>query len=507
MSVAQNTDETSKVAGRLSARDPRAIDHMVVALLKKELNWVPEQVAVDTAHTVMITEVGMITPEQSKLLLDALEKGMRLAEAGEFPLDPRADSLLPQVIKFYVAEAGPDAGGRLHTGRSRIDTIAAVTRLYARNNLIRIYGSLMSLLEVILRVAEENRETIMPGWTHLQHAQPWVLAHYLAKTFSVFARHAERLEECYRRTNRSALGGAALVGSGWPLNRERVADLLGHQGLVYNSMDAGLFTSDWVLEYNAVLSMLMNDVGRSASDLVIWHTWEFGIAELADGFCSTSTLMPQKKNAGSAEFLRGCAGEAVGWYTSAATIARSATTIDCDIHYAPDLLAKPGNTTWHCLELLNGIYDTIEFKTDIMRKNAGAYWSTASGLADSIVGRTGVTFHDAHQTVACLVRNCLAAGITPDQVNSEHVDQAAQHAIGRELGLDTDWVQTELDPLNFTKTRVTVGGANQTEIRKQLDMAKDALEKHNKWLSGERQRIDDAKAELDSSIVRIRARV
>lgn len=500
----QSKKSKTSPAGRLGARDVRAVDHMVVALLQKELSFVPSQIAVDTAHAVMITEQGIITKEQSKLLLDALEKGAMLADAGEFPLDPRADSLLPQVLKFYVAEAGADAGGRLHTGRSRIDAIAAVNRLFARDNLIQIHTSLLSLLDVILRVAEENRETIMPGWSHLQHAQPWILAHYLIKTFNVFARHAERLEECYHRTNRSSLGGAALVGTAWPLDRQRVSDLLGHECFVYNSMDAGLFTSDWVLEYNAVLSMLMNDIGRSASDLFIWHTWEFGLAEFDDGFCSTSTLMPQKKNAGSAEFLRGCAGDAVGWYASAASVSRSASTIDCDLHFSPDLLAKPGDTTWHCLELLNGVYDTIKFKIDVMRKNAGVYWSTASGLADSIANTSGESFRDCHHIVARLVRSCLAAGIKPHEVTAVHLNQAAQDAIGRELDLDTAWIQNELDPVSFINSRVTAGSANEHEIRKQLDMAKETLATHRQWLDRERLRISNAKVELEKAKTSIR---
>ena len=505
MSKRQQDGASPRPAGRLKAKDPRAIDHMTALLLDKEKSWIPEQIMVDTAHTVMIAEQGMITREQARRLLDALEKAMALAEAGNFPLDRAGDSLLPQAIDFYVAEAGPDAGGRLHTGRSRIDAIAAVKRLYARNSLLRVYGALTGLLELLLRLAEEHRETIMPGWSHLQHAQPWVLGHYLLKTFDVFARHAERLQACYHRTNRSALGGAALVGSGWPLDRTRVCELLGHETLVYNAMDAGLFTSDWLLEYNAVLSMLMNDIGRSASDLVVWHSWEFGLAEFDDGFCSTSTLMPQKKNAGSAEFLRGCAGDAVGWYTSAASVSRSATTIDCDIHYSPDLLAKPGLTTWHCLELLNGVYDTITFNREVMRRNAGVYWSTASGLADSIANRCGVTFRDAHHIVACLVRNSLAASLKPHEVTGAHLDEAAHSVIGRELGLETDWVQAQLDPVNFLNTRVTAGSANQSEIRKQLDMAQATLARNLQWFADKQACIRNARTKLEDGKAQIRA--
>ncbi len=505
MSKRQQDGASPRPAGRLKAKDPRAIDHMTALLLDAEKSWIPEQIMVDTAHTIMIAEQGMITREQARRLLDALEKAMALAEAGDFPLDRAGDSLLPQALDFYVAEAGPDAGGRLHTGRSRIDAIAAVKRLYARNCLLRVYGSLTSLLALLLRLAEEHRETIMPGWSHLQHAQPWVLGHYLLKTFDVFARHAERLQACYHRTNRSALGGAALVGSGWPLDRRRVCELLGHEALVYNAMDAGLFTSDWLLEYNAVLSMLMNDVGRSASDLVVWHSWEFGLAELDDGFCSTSTLMPQKKNAGSAEYLRGCAGDAVGWYASAASISRSATTIDCDIHYSPDLLAKPANTTWHCLELLAGVYDTITFKTDVMRRNAGVYWSTASGLADSIADQSGVSFREAHHVVARLVRNCLTAGIKPHEVTGRHLDEAAGDAIGRALELETSWVQAQLDPVNFLNTRVTAGSAHQSEITKQLDMAQATLARDRQWLAHEQACIRDAGTKLADAKARIRA--
>jgi len=491
--------------GRLTAKDSRATQHMTANLLKDERHFVLEQLTVDAAHTVMLAEQGILTPDQSHLLVAALRKGKELAAAGTFPLDPEGDSLLPQAINFYVAEAGSDAGGRLHTGRSRIDAIAAVNRLFARNQLMRVHRSLRSLMEVVLDLAGKHHGDIMPGWSHLQHAQPWVLGHYFLKTFSVLARHAERVRECYARTNRSALGGAALVGSGWALDRRRVADLLGHDGLVYNSMDAGLFTSDWVIEYNAVLAMLMNDIGRSASDLFIWHTWEFGLAELDDGFCSTSTLMPQKKNAGSAEYLRGCAGSAVGWFASAAAVSRSATTIDCDIHYSPDLLVHPAKTTWHCLELLSGIYSTTNFKTATMKDRAGVHWSTASGLADSIVKETGITFRDAHRTVATLVRNSLAEETRPSDVTGEHLNRAARETIGRSLDLETAWVKAQLDPERFVETRVTEGSVNPAEIEKQILMAQDALAENNGWAETQQGRIDHAGHELERSLDQIAA--
>jgi argininosuccinate lyase len=493
----------SMASARLGAFDRRTIDHMLGPMLEKECQWLPEQLHIDTAHAVMLLEQGIVTTDQAHDLLVALGEARDLAAGGSFPIDPEFDNLLPQIERFIITRTGADTGGRLHTGRSRIDLTSAATRLFARNRLLRLSSSLLQFNEILLMRAQEHADTVMPGWTHLQHAQPWVLGHYLMRTFDVFDRNAERLEQAYARTNRSALGGAALAGSGWPLDRLRVADLLGHDGLVYNSMDAGSFTSDWILEFNSLHSMLMIDAGRLAGDIFIWHSWEFGLAEVADAFCGTSSLMPQKKNAAAAEYVRASAGHAIGWLPSAMGVARTAFSTDCDIPFSPDLLARPADITWHATELLAGILETLTFKDEVMKRRAGIYWSTCSWLADSLVAETGLPFRTTHHIVARLVKDCIEARVDPMDVTGQMLDAAAEETLGKPLGIDTTWVRDHLDAEKFVATRVTLGSVSPAEMKVQIESGWDSLAKRQTWYDAEVKRIEGAEQRLTDAVADI----
>lgn len=488
--------------GRLSGADPRILEHLDGMRLRKDqsLGRVRQHLQIDMAHTVMLAEQGILTSEQAGAILAALREGYELGDA--FPIEAEFDTLALQIERWVIARAGEDVGGRMHIGRSRIDLSAAIERLAARDAMLRVHEGLLSLASTTLEIAKDHVNTIMPGWTHLQHAQPWTYGHYLARNVYAWDRHLSRVEAAFERTNMSSLGGAALAGTSWPLNRQRVADLLGHEGFLYNSMDAGETTLDWIGEDLAVLTLLMVDLGRVASDLYLWHSWEFGLAEVDDAFCGSSSIMPQKKNAKSLEWIRGWAGRAVGWFPSSVGVMRSASSTDVDpvmvghIH----ILDDAADIAWRTTDMTEGVLSTLQLNTARMAETADAHWSTASDLADSIVREADISFRESHRIVARLVRNAVGAGVGPKDVTSAMLDAAATDVGSAPLALGTEWIQDHLGAAGFIASRVTPGCANASEMAKQFADLDARLHGHAAWRSRKVDAIGHAQAALRAAV-------
>jgi argininosuccinate lyase len=439
-----------------------------------------EYFAVDRAHTVMLAERGIITPDHARQILQELQRIEGLGPHG-FPMDPAYDSFLPQIERAMAERIGEDVAGRMHTGRSRIDHDAAVLRLFSRNQLLTVFDYLLAVQQVVLRVAGQHVTTLMPGYTHLQHAQPWTFGHYLARQAYVFDRDADRLRGAYAHTNLSSLGGAALAGTSWPLDRQRTCELLGHDAVVASSHDAGCFSEDYRTANAAVLAILVNNAARVAGDIYVWHTWEFQMVEVDGAYCGTSSIMPQKKNADACECIRGLAGRAMGWLPAALGMLKGATSTDCDSDFVPDVMSEAADTTWRALDLLHGVLDTLTVKTERMRERAGIFWSTASNLADTIVRERGLSFRTAHHVVAALVRLATEQSIRPDQVTARLVDEAARATLGRALELPDAVIRAALDPEQFMWNRATQGSIHPDETRRLLADCERRIQAHREW--------------------------
>ncbi|NOQ32757.1 MAG: argininosuccinate lyase, partial [Methanosarcinales archaeon] len=262
--------------------------------------------AVDRAHVVMLTEEGIITAEISSLILSALDK---IRDAGISALSVEED--IHAAIEARLIEMiGEDAGGRMHTGRSRNDEVATCLRVRLRDELLMMMRELIRLRQVLITCAKEHIETLMPGFTHTQHAQPTTLAHHLLAHAGALERDFDRLSGAYTRTNKSPLGAAAFAGTGFPINRARTSGLLGFDGVIENSMDA-VSARDFLIESVSASANLMTDLGRIASELILWSTSEFDFVTIDDRYASTSSIMPQKKNPDVAELVRGKAGSVI----------------------------------------------------------------------------------------------------------------------------------------------------------------------------------------------------
>ena len=474
------------------------VQYSLVPRLAKEVLQLNSYIQVDMAHTVMLAEQGVLDGTQAGPILGVLREIESLAP-GELPVDPRMGSVLLQVEAFMEERIGDDIAGRMHTGRSRNDQHEAANRIHMRDGLLKVVEATLRLQDQVLDLAEEHHDTLMPGYTHLQHAQPTTLGHYLMRHFYPFERNQQRLEGAFGRTNLSSLGGAACSGTTWPLDRRRAAHLLGHGDIVMNSADAGVFTRDHPQESAAVLSILVNDVGRLAGDFYVWSTWEFGFVEVADAMADTSSIMPQKKNPDAIERIRGLSGIAVGWLSQILGAQRSATSSDLELVFASDPVLDMIDPSLAVVELMRETLTTTSYRTDIMSDRADVNWTTATNLADNLVRHAGIPFRSAHAVVGRLVRNAIAQGIGPSEVTAAMVDAAAEEAIGRSMDLSEELVSESLDARAFIEALTTEGSANPGAVRDMVADGRRRQAEHQIWYQETAQRLEAARADLDAA--------
>jgi argininosuccinate lyase len=465
---------------RLGPRNSVLVEHDEAPRLPHLRRYFRDYVLVDLAHVVMLREEGIVDgPRGARLLkglLDALDLG-----ADGFPWDPRSGSYLVQVEHFLAGRIGDDVAGRLQTGRSRNDQHAAADRLHLRDLLLRVVDGLVALQRIVLARAREHAATVMPGYTHLQHAQPVTFGHTLMRYASALERDLDRLAGTFGRTNLSSLGGAALAGTSWPVNRRRTAELLGHDGLVINSSDAGVFARDYIEEVVAVLALLMANLGRLATDLYVWHTWEFGFVEVDDGLAGTSSIMPQKKNPHALERVKAAAGQAIGWLPTVMGCQRSVSSTDLDLAFGDDVIPGYGDAVVSALRLLAEALRTLTVHADVMAAKAGAFWSTASHLADELVRRHDLPFRTAHHVVARFVRDAVRLHQRPADAAPELLAQALRDVAGLDVAISATEVHRLLDARHFVETRVTEGSVNPREVLAHVAQTERALTGHAQW--------------------------
>jgi argininosuccinate lyase len=360
------------------------------------------------AHCRMLRKQGFLSAREEKKILSALGDIRRRIESGKFIFDPADEDIHLAVEKALIRKAGP-AGEKIHTGRSRNDQVALDIRLYLRDEageVLRLIGELQS---AILRKAKAEIDTIMPGYTHLQRAQPVLLSHYLLAYREMFDRDEARLKECLERINVMPLGSAALAGAGLPLDRNYVARLLRFPRLSENSMDA-VSDRDFVVEFIFDAGLLMMHMSRLCEDLVLWASGEFGFVEISDAFTTGSSIMPQKKNPDVAELIRGKTGRVYGNLVSVLTVLKGLPmTYNRDLQEDKEPLFDTVDTVKASLAVLAAMLGHVSFGRARMKEAAAGGFSTATDIADYLV-RKGVPFRRAHAVTGKIVADCLKKG-------------------------------------------------------------------------------------------------
>ena len=354
------------------------------------------------AHAQMLSEVGLLSAADLSSIQAGMQKIQSDILAGQFQWSVDLEDVHMNIERRLTEIAG-DAGKRLHTARSRNDQVATDVRLFLRDAIDRILQQIRQFQLAILSLAETHAATVMPGFTHLQVAQPVTFGHHLMAYFEMLQRDAGRLVDCRRRVNRLPLGSAALAGTGYPIRRERVAELLGFEGLCENSLDA-VSDRDFALEFSAAAALIMTHLSRFSEELILWMSPRYGFIALADRFCTGSSIMPQKKNPDVPELVRGKTGRVFGHLMGLFTLMKGQPlAYNKDNQEDKEPLFDSVDTVLDCLTLYTDMMGGITVNAEKMRAAASEGFATATDLADYLV-KKGLPFRDAHEVVARAVR-------------------------------------------------------------------------------------------------------
>ncbi|MGC4191940.1 MAG: argininosuccinate lyase [Thermomicrobiales bacterium] len=455
--------------------------------------------AANEAHILMLVEQGIVTRETGAALFQAFAD-VEAAGAASFAYDPTVEDLFFAVEGRVIDTVGVDIGGNLQMARSRNDLAAAMSRLLIREHSLRVQRALTAFRATLVDLAAEHIETLMPGITHTQPAQPTTLAHYLLGVLGPLERDSERLREGWARLNRSPLGVAAFTTTSFPIDRERTARYLGFDGILVNGYDA-VGTGDHMMEAMQSLVTLVSGLSRFVYELLVWTRREAGILRIADEFIQISSIMPQKRNPVVLEHVRARLAYVYGNAASVSTMIHSAAfgdTNDVEDQILVPIVAG-FDATVSVLDLLGAALATARFDIDLMALRAGVGNTTATAVADGLVQDFGLSFRSAHHVLSRLVSE-------GGDITGERIAAAATAETGRPIAIDADWAAHMLDPRAFVQARTLPGGPAPSETTRAIAEARARLESDIAWIDATEARIADAVADRKARIAKIAAK-
>jgi argininosuccinate lyase len=425
-----------------------------------------EDILGSMAHGRMLVKAGIIAPPEGEMILKGLQEIREEISRGEFPYDISLEDIHMNIEKRLIDKIGP-VGGKLHTARSRNDQVALDMHLYVKKELREVEKLISALQEVILELAQENLEVIIPGYTHLQRAQPVLLSHHLMAYFWMLQRDRERFLDAHKRADLMPLGAGALSGTSFPIDREEVARELGFGALYENSMDA-VSDRDFVLEFLSCSCLLLMHLSRLSEELVLWSSQEFSFLELGDAFTTGSSMMPQKKNPDVPELVRAKTGRVYGNLMALLTVFKGLPlTYNKDMQEDKESLFDSVDTVKDVLTIYGQLLKSIKVSREKIATALQDDFSTATELADFLALK-GVPFREAHHIVGRLVRHCLQEGKLLKDLSSGEL--TAFHAL-----LGSDDALSRLSPGEAVKAKTCRGGTAPEAVRKQLQAAREAL--------------------------------
>lgn len=394
-----------KLWGGRFTKEENQLVHNFNASISYDQKFYKQDIEGSIAHVTMLAKQGILSTEDRFKIVNALEQIKLDIENGTLEITEESEDIHSFVEATLIERIG-EAGKRLHTGRSRNDQVALDMRLYTRQEVLAVDELLKSLLQVIYRIMKENLTTYMPGFTHLQKAQPVTVAHHFGAYFEMFKRDRSRLSDIYDRMNYCPLGAGALAGTTYPLDREYTAELLGFTAATSNSMDS-VSDRDYLIEFLSALSTIMMHLSRFSEEIIIWNSNEYLFIELDDAYSTGSSIMPQKKNPDIAELVRGKTGRVYGALMSLLTTMKGIPlAYNKDMQEDKELTFDAIDTVKGCVSLFTGMIDTMKFNNAIMEESAKNGFTNATDAADYLVNH-GVAFRDAHGIIGQLVLYCI----------------------------------------------------------------------------------------------------
>ena len=403
-----------KLWGGRFTKETNQLVHNFNASLSFDQKFYKQDIDGSIAHVNMLAKQGIVTSEERFAILNGLESIKSDIENGTLEISPEYEDIHSFVEATLIERIG-DTGKKLHTGRSRNDQVALDMKLYIRDEIGETDSLLKELLAVILRIMKENVETYMPGFTHLQKAQPVTVAHHFGAYFEMFRRDRSRLHDIRERMNYCPLGAGALAGTTYPLDREFTAELLNFKGATSNSMDS-VSDRDYIIELLSALSTIMMHLSRFSEEIIVWNTNEYRFIELDDAYSTGSSIMPQKKNPDIAELVRGKTGRVYGALMSILTTMKGLPlAYNKDMQEDKELTFDAIDTTKGCIALFTGMIVTMTFNKPVMEASAKNGFTNATDAADYLVNH-GIPFRDAHGIIGRLVLMCIDKGISLDEL-------------------------------------------------------------------------------------------
>lgn len=425
-----------------------------------------EDIEGSIAHASMLGRQGIITNEEADTIINGLGVILSEIESGDLVFTDEYEDIHSFVEANLIDRIG-DAGKMLHTGRSRNDQVALDMRLYTRSQIDLMHRELKELLQVILEIMEKNTETFMPGFTHLQKAQPVTLAHHFGAYFEMFRRDLLRLEDCRERMNYCPLGSGALAGTTYPLDRDYTARELGFYGPTLNSMDS-VSDRDYVIEFLSDLSLIMMHLSRFSEELIIWNSNEYRFVEMDDAFSTGSSIMPQKKNPDICELVRGKTGRVYGDLFSLMTTMKGLPlAYNKDMQEDKEPAFDAIDTAHACVKLFAGMLSSLSFRKDVMEKSAARGFTNATDAADYLVVK-GVPFRDAHGIIGRVVLYCIEQGRAIEELSLDEL-RSFSEAFGEDI-YEAVSLKTCVDK------RLTLGGPAP-------QVMKAVIENRKEWLA------------------------
>ncbi|KAA3517789.1 argininosuccinate lyase [Agrobacterium vitis] len=499
-----SNDSKNAVSSRLSERTAKELADVIYrpGMAGFDNNALAALCQINDAHTVMLVEQGLIKHSVGQSLLRASAK---IQEDGveAIDLDPQFEDGYFAFESKLATMIGEDAGF-LHTGRSRNDLGATLDRMRTRVLCLRMMDGLNGARAACEAKAAEHAETIMPGYTHLQPAQPITFGYFLTNVASALSREYDKVAAVYARINVSALGAAALAGTSFHIDRDRTANLLGFEGLAEPCLEA-VASRDFVTELLWTATSALSMVSRVAQDMYVFCTHEFATISFPDRIAGTSSIMPQKKNMFALEYFRAASGRSIGALSGTlACIKGSNYSIGLDATREGITDAWPSLELFvNAMDLLRLIFECVEVKNEGLEQRCYENFSTATDLADGLVRSCGLSFREAHHVVGRAVQQAIDARLDASGMTVETINAAAMHELGRALDITANFVRDCLDPVRSVNARTTPGGTAPSEVRRMLTSLGAKRAKDLEVLANRRQNLDVASILLRAAIQKI----
>ena len=424
-----------------------------------------EDVEGSIAHATMLARTGIITKTEGAAIIEGLKSILKDVNEGRLEITEEYEDIHSFMEANLIKRIG-DTGKKLHPGKSRNDQVALDFRLYTKKNVLLIKDDLIKVLKTILKIAEDNTVTYMPGFTHLQKAQPVTLAHHMLAYFEMFKRDVSRLDDIVKRMNYSPLGAGALAGTTYPLDRDFVAKKLGFAGPTLNSMDS-VSDRDYLIEFLSALSTIMMHLSRLSEEMIIWNSNEYGFIEIDDSFSTGSSIMPQKKNPDICELVRGKTGRVYGALMSILTTMKGLPlAYNKDMQEDKEVSFDAFKTVHDCLVMYEGMLSTTKFNKETMALSAVKGFTNATDAADYLV-KKGMPFRDAHKVIGELVVYCISKDMAIDDLNIDELKKFSE--------LFDEDVYEEISLKTCVEKRLTFGGCSEASVLKTIAEEKKFL--------------------------------